>query len=113
MILELDFLLHSIGIAGILIFYIILAKLSRRMGEGLRLPPYYRWYYAACIIAFLSIPLHIYLHQNYGIQGLKNDFIDFLGIYVLMLLLSNVIVILVSIKYWGWLKDEVLPKNKG
>lgn len=108
-----DFLLHSIGIAGILIFYIILAKLSERMGEGLRLPPYYRWYYAACIIVLLSIPLHIYLHQNYNIQGLENDSFDMQGIYVFMLLLSNVVVILVSIKYWGWLKDEILVKNKG
>jgi hypothetical protein len=113
MILEMDFLLHSIGIAGVLIFYTILAKLSERMGEGLRLPPYYRWYYLACIIAFLSIPLHIYLHQNYAIHGLENDSLYIQGIYIFILLLSNVIVILVSIKYWGWLKDEILVKNKG
>ncbi len=113
MILEMDFVLHSIGIAGVLIFYIILAKLSQRMGEGLRLPPYYRWYYAAFIIVLLSIPLHIYLHQNYNLQGMENGSLDIQVIYVFMLLLSNVIVILVSIKYWGWLKEEILVKNKG
>jgi uncharacterized membrane protein len=111
MILEMDLLLHSIGIAGVLIFFIVLAKLSEQMGEGLRLPRYYRWYYAACIIAVVSIPLHIYLHQNYNDPGLKNDSIDVQGIYVLVLLLSNVIVILVSIKYWGWLKDEILSEK--
>jgi len=112
MILELDFLLNFIGIAGVLIFYITLAKLSQRMGEGLRLPPYYRWYYVSCFITLLTIPLHIYLHQNYDLS-LENDSLDLQGIYVFMLLLGNVIVILVSIKYWGWLKDEILVKNKG
>lgn len=106
MILELDFLLQSIGIIGIIVFYIVLAKLSARMGEGLMLAPYYRWYYASCIIISLTIPVHIYLHQRYEMPH-SVESLDLQGLYVSLLLISNVIAILVSFRYWWWLKDEI------
>lgn len=97
MILELDFLLQSIGIIGILVFYIVLAKLSARMGEGLMLAPYYQLYYVACIIVSLTIPVHMY-----------SESLDLKGLYISLLLIGNVIVILISIRYWWWLKNEIL-----
>lgn len=107
MILEIDLVLQSIGVIGFIIFYIVLAKLSERMGEGLKLPPYYRLNYAASIITFLTIPLHVYLHQNYNVAH-SLETLDLQGMYVLLLIFSNVIVLFVSIRYWIWLKDEIL-----
>ncbi len=109
MILELDFLLQSIGIIGMIIFYIVLAKLSARMGEGLMLAPYYRWYYVAIIIISLTIPLHVYLHQKYEIPH-SMEYLDLHGLYISLLLIGNVIAILVSFRYWWWLKDEILSR---
>jgi hypothetical protein len=83
------------------------------MGEGLRLPPYYRWNYIACIITLSTIPLHLYLHQTYDIPDLAGSSLDLQVLYIFLLLISNVIVILVSFRYWGWLKDELLGKLKG
>jgi hypothetical protein len=80
------------------------------MGEGLRLAPYYRWHYAACIITLSTIPLHLYIHQNYAIPDLTGSSLDLQVLYISLLLIGNVIVILVSFRYWGWLKNELLGK---
>ncbi|HIH44044.1 MAG TPA: hypothetical protein HA257_02870 [Candidatus Methanoperedenaceae archaeon] len=109
MILELDFLLQSIGIIGIIVFYIVLAKLSARMGEGLMLAPYYRWYYVSCIIISLTIPVHIYLHQRYEMPH-SVESLDMQGLYFSLLLIGNLIAILVSFRYWWWLKDEIFKR---
>ena len=101
----LDLLLQSIGITGIIVFYIVLAKLSARMGEGLMLPRYYLWDYIACVIIFLTIPAHAYLHIIYEIPHPAP--LEFQVLYVAMLLTGTIIVILVSLKYWWWLKDEI------
>ncbi|PWB49853.1 MAG: hypothetical protein C3F06_13610 [Candidatus Methanoperedenaceae archaeon] len=105
-ILELDFLLQSVGTFGIVIFYLILAKLSALMGKGLRLGSYYLWYYVAIIITLLTIPIHLFLHLSY--ETIHSLDADLEVIYVSFLLLSNIIVIIVSIKYWWWLKSELL-----
>lgn len=107
MILELEFILQSIGVIGIVVFYVVLSKLSARMGEGLRQPPYYLWYYVACIVILLTIPVHTYLHQNYQTPHSLESLLDIQGLYIFLLLTGNVIAILVSFRYWWWLKDEI------
>ncbi|MCZ7383028.1 MAG: hypothetical protein O8C64_15835 [Candidatus Methanoperedens sp.] len=106
-------LLQSVGTIGVVIFYLVLSRLSARMGEGLGLPPHYRWHYAASIIALSSIPVHLYLHQNYDMSGLADSSLDLQALYLSLLLISNIIVILVSFRYWGWLKDELIGRLKG
>ena len=107
-ILELDFILQSVGTVGIVIFYFTLAKLSALMGRGLRLGSYHLWYYIAIIITLLTIPIHLYLHLFYEKTHSLGIALDLEGLYVSFLLLSNSIVIVVSIKYWWWLKNELL-----
>ena len=105
---ELDFILLSFGTMGIVIFYIVIAKLSALMGKGMRLPPYYLWYYVASLITSFTIPIHLFLHQRYETPHSLEYVIDLQGIYFSLLLLSNIIVLIVSFKYWWWLKDELL-----
>ena len=109
-ILELEFLLQSAGTIGIVIFYIVIAKLSALMGKGLRLPSHYRWYYAACIMTLLTIPIHLYLHQIYENPHSMGSVLDLEGLYMSFLIISNLIVIFASSKYWWWLKDELLEQ---
>lgn len=107
-----ELILQSIGITGIVISFIIIAKLSARMGEGLMLAPYYRWDYVAVILALSTIPLHFYLHQKYEMPHAENVSMDMGGLYVFLLLISNIIVILVSFRYWWWLKGAILNQKK-
>ncbi|MCZ7392044.1 MAG: hypothetical protein ABOK23_10125 [Candidatus Methanoperedens sp.] len=97
----------SVGTIGIVIFYLVLAKLSARMGNGLGLAPYYLWDYVACIIALSSIYVHAQLHPIP-----QHASLDVQGLYISLLLLSNVIVVIVSFKYWWWLKDELGGKSE-
>ncbi len=106
--MELDLILQPVGIMGIVVFYIVLAKLSARMGEGLMLPRYYLWDYVASVIIFMTIPAHAYLHLRYGIPHPPP--IEFQVFYVATLLIGTIIVILVSLKYWWWLKDEIFRR---
>jgi len=103
--------LQSVGVFGIIIFYIVLAKLSALMGKGLRLASFYLWYYVASIITLLTIPIHLYLHQRYETPHSLESVIDIQGLYFSFLLLGNVIVIFVSFKYWFWLKDELFSQK--
>ncbi len=107
-----ELILQSIGIIGIVISFIIIAKLSERMGEGLMLAKYYRLDYIASILALSTIPIHIYLHQKYELPHAEGAFLDIEVLYIFLLLVSNVIVILVSVRYWWWLKDEILENNQ-
>ncbi len=99
---ELDFILQTVGAIGVVVFYIVLARLSARMGNGFKLPPYYLWYYVSCIIMELTIPVYVSLRQTPELRTL----------YFSMLLISNVIAIIVSYRYWWWLKDELLGKQE-
>ena len=76
------------------------------MGKGLMMRPYYQWFYIAIIITFLSIPLHLYMHIAYATHSLEA--IDLEGLYISLLLLGNIIVFAASIKYWWWLKKELI-----
>lgn len=78
------------------------------MGKGMRLGSYHLLYYIAIIITLLTIPIHLYIHLNYKTMHSFEEAIDLEGLYVSFLLLSNIIVIMVSIKYWWWLKKELL-----
>jgi len=94
--------LFLIGISGFLIFYAVLAHLSKRMGEGLRLPPYYRIYY----IAILSLILTV-LYGWYNGGGSEDKM-------MVLLIIGNVLAVVASFKYWWWLKDELwMKKDKG
>lgn len=94
--------LFLIGISGFLIFYAVLAHLSARMGEGLRLPPYYRIYYIAVLFLVLAA---IYGWYN---GGGSEDMI------MVLLIIGNALAIVASYKYWWWLKDELwMKKDKG
>ncbi|MDW7726584.1 MAG: hypothetical protein SCH70_05630 [Candidatus Methanoperedens sp.] len=105
-------ILQSIGITGVVISFIIIAKLSERMGEGLMLPKYYRLDYVAAILALSTIPVHIYLHRKYELPHTENAFLGMEAFYIFLLLVSNIIVIIVSIRYWWWLKDEIMEKKQ-
>ncbi len=103
MIPEIGFFL--LGISGFLILYIVLAHLSARMGEGLRLPGYYRLYYIAILILVLA---GLYGSSQYAGENDSED------ILLILLIIGNALAVAASYKYWWWLKDELwITKDKG
>ncbi len=96
----LEFSLFFLGILGLLVFYIALAHLSARMGEGMGVPKYYLLYYFAILVLIMTIPVGWQIH--YASSTTSEDTL------FALLIIGNSIVLAASYKYWWWLKDELL-----
>ncbi len=108
-----DFITAQMGALSLLsimyIFY-ILANLSRRYGEVIRMPPHYRGFYAA--IGLVSVALFSHLLRDMVIldpgQGpalLNNDWFYLLTFY-LPLALAVTLAIIIAWRYWSWILKE-------
>ncbi|VVB90201.1 Uncharacterised protein [uncultured archaeon] len=99
-----QYVFFLLGISGFIVFYAVLAHLSARMGEGLRLPGYYRIYYIAILVLALAV---FYGWYHTGEKG-SDD------VLIILLTIGNLLAIAASHKYWWWLKEELwMKKNKG
>jgi hypothetical protein len=97
--------LFLLGISGFIVFYAVLAHLSARMGEGLRLSRYYRLYYIAILVLAVAA---LYGWYRYADEKGLDDMVQ------IMLIVGNVLAVAASCKYWWWLKDELwIRKGKG
>jgi len=94
--------LFLLGISGFILLYAVLAHLSARMGEGLRLPAYYRLYYIAILVLILAA-----LYGWYQYSGEKGS--D--ELLLIFLIIGNMLAIAASYKYWWWLKGELWIKK--
>ena len=97
-----EFILFLIGISGLLIMYIVLTDLSARLGEGMRLPRFYKLYFVAILVTILTIP------QGWSIHFLGESGSE--DTLFVLLTTGNIIVVITSYKYWWWLKDEFWKK---
>lgn len=96
--------LFLLGISGFLIFYAVLAHLSARMGEGLRVPGYYMIYYIAILFLISGALYGLYIYNGEGHED----------IMMILLITGNMLAVAASYRYWWWLKDELwIKKDKG
>lgn len=96
--------LFLLGISGFIVFYAVLAHLSARMGEGLRLSGYYRLYYIAILVLVVAA-----LYGWYRYADEKGS-----DVLLILLIVGNVLTVAASYKYWWWLKDELwIKKDRG
>ncbi len=98
----LNFILFFIGILGFIVLYMVLAHLSARMGEGLRLPKYYLLYYISILALILALPVGWSIHYE------ENGSQDIL---FALLTTGNAVALAASYKYWWWLKNELVYKR--
>lgn len=84
-----------VGIAGMVVLFAVLARLSARMGEGMHIPGYYYLYYLS-MLASLAAAAGIALYPD--------------AYYYVLLVLSigNCLTIAASYKYWWWLREELV-----
>jgi hypothetical protein len=101
----LDFLIFSLGILGLVILNTVLARLSARMGEGMGLPGYYWLYYITVLTLAIALAAGwtIYYTENESSQEVLFS----------LLIMGNVISTAASFRYWWWLRNELINKNKG
>ena len=95
--------LFLLGISGFIILYVVLAHLSERMGEGLRLPGYYWLYYVAILVLVVAALYGWYQYSSE--KGYDN-------ILLILLIIGNVFAVAASYKYWWWLKYELWMKKE-
>ncbi|MFH1322746.1 MAG: hypothetical protein ABIH80_02790 [Methanobacteriota archaeon] len=94
--------LFLMGILGFFVLYVVLAHLSTRMGEGLRLPGYYWLYYIAILVLVVAA---LYGWYQYSGEKGSDDML------LILLIIGNVFAVAASYKYWWWLKDELWIKK--
>jgi hypothetical protein len=102
--------LGSLSLLAVLYMYYILANLSKRYGEVIRLPPYYRGFYAG--IALICVSFFGHLIQDSVIIApdqapslLTNDAF-YLLTYYLPLALAVTVGLGVAWRYWSWIWRE-------
>jgi uncharacterized membrane protein len=105
--------LSALSLAAVAYTFYILANLSRRYGEVIRMPPYYRGFYVA--MGLVAIALFSHLMQDMVIsapdQGpelLSQEWFHLLT-YYLPLALAVTLSIGIAWRYWSW----ILKEHKG
>jgi hypothetical protein len=102
--------LGSLSLLAVIYAFFILANLSRRYGQVIRLPPYYRGFYVAVglnCVAFLShlVKDSVIIAPEQAPSLLTNDWF-FLLTYYLPLAVAVTIGLGVAWRYWGWILKE-------
>jgi hypothetical protein len=94
------------------IISLIFKDISKRIGEALQIKQYYKLYDASVIFMIVAMVL---IFAEYA-ASVNNILIPGLEIFALLskalFLLSLVMVVLVTIKYWGWIIPEVIKSYK-
>jgi hypothetical protein len=102
--------LGSLSLLAVIYMYYILANLSRRYGQVIRLPPYYRGFYVGMgliCVAFLShlVQDTLIIAPEQAPSLLTSDWLYLLTYYI-PLALAVTIGIVVAWRYWSWIGKE-------
>ena len=103
--------LGSLSLLAIIYAFYILANLSRRYGQVIRLPPYYRGFYVAIVFIGVAFASHlmqdmIILAPEQGPAVLSEDWFYLLTFHG-PLALAVTLAIGVAWRYWSWLLKEL------
>lgn len=103
-------ILGSFSLLAVIYTLYILAHLSRRYGQVIKLDPYYRGFYVSIGLICLALVSHLMKDSviNAGQQApsLLTDDRFYLLTYYLPLALAVAIALGVAWRYWGWLFKE-------
>jgi hypothetical protein len=102
--------LGSLSLLAVVYMFFILANLSRRYGQVIRLPPYYRGFYVGMsliCVAFLShlVQDTVIIAPEQAPSLLTNDWF-YLLTYYLPLAVAATVGLAVAWRYWGWILKE-------
>lgn len=94
-------LLSFVGPASIILALVVMASLSRRLGEVTRRPPLYRWFFVGAALVGLSMVLRLVKLDSSGQLGTQAALF-----YDVPLVGGLLISVIVAWRYWGWLLYE-------
>jgi hypothetical protein len=102
--------LGSLGLLSVIYAFYILANLSRRYGEVIRLPPYYQGFYLAMVLIGVAFVGHliqdtVIIAPEEAPSLLTNDWFHLFS-YYLPLAIAISVAIAVSWRYWSWILKE-------
>ena len=102
--------LGSLSLLAVIYIFYILANLSRRYGQVIRLPPYYRGFYLAMGLIGLSFISHLIQDSvtsapDQAPSLLSNDWF-YLFTYYLPLAVAVTLAIGIAWRYWSWILKE-------
>jgi len=95
--------LGVVGLIAVIYLVYIFANLSQRLGAVTKMPPYFRFFYAAMGLLLIAMLARVIR---------SNGWMDSLAFYLMTYHLPFVIAIAVSVgvawRYWSWLFKEKL-----
>jgi hypothetical protein len=103
-------ILGSTGLLSTLYLFFILARLSQKLGEVTRMPPYHRGFYVGQIFLAMALAAYflrasVYLTPQ-SFVPLFSDALFYLVVYHLPLALAATAALVITWHYWGWLLRE-------
>jgi len=87
---------------AMVIFMLILAYLSNRLGEALRIPPFYKFLYSTAGVTVGALVLDV-LSSVIAVPG-------FLRIALFLRFFSGAIACIVVLRYWLWVFSEFFKR---
>ena len=100
-------LLGSAGLLSLVYISFFLITVNQKLGAMTKMKPYYRWLYAAAF--FLTLALLIRLLRTSVFWApqeappLLTSQLFYLATYYIPVFVGMTIMLMVTIKYWGWL----------
>ena len=103
-------ILGSFSLLALIYTFYILIHLSRRYGQVIRLPHYYRGFYVSIGLVCLALVSHLMknsvINAHQQAPSLLTDDRFYLFTYYLPLALAVAVAMGVAWRYWGWLLKE-------
>jgi hypothetical protein len=90
------------------IVWYVMRDISRRLGEALHMRKYYRLYDLCELLLVVTTSL-LFIHFVLGVPIISGDAPK---VVKLVFLGAAVVMVAVTVKYWGWIVPEVLARRK-
>jgi hypothetical protein len=99
-------MLHSLFVAdvAVMVSMLVLANLSQRLGEALKIPPYYRILYVTTALVLAAFALDTFR------ETLQAPVLDLVAIGIRAL--ATAIAVAVCLPYWRWVFSEIFGKGR-
>jgi hypothetical protein len=94
----------TFGTLSVLLLFYILAKLSERFGNVIKMKPIYRYYYLAAGLVAISLVTQFLVARGEA-EG-SNDLWVLLAGYYIPFSLGLTIGLVITWRYWSWLVTE-------
>ncbi len=87
---------------AVIIIFLVLAYLSKRLGEALKTPPFYKLFYVGAVV--IAVTMVIQVFSMIIVTPILSQISD--SVLMGMRFLSGFLAVVASLQYWRWLFSE-------